>query len=156
MKKIIILLILLLVACSLNNTPEAKVEELLSKYQLLNKNIEINYQDLINDNNLTKENIKEIEKIIKKQYQNMTYEIKEEMVDGNSATVTSQIEVYNYKKIIENNYLNKDYKKTIKELKKTKEKITYTINFKLTKNKNEKWKLKELTDEEKNKLLGIF
>ena len=156
MKKIIILLILLLVACSLNNTPEAKVEELLSKYQLLNKNIEINYQDLINDNNLTKENIKEIEKIIKKQYQNMTYEIKEEMVDGNSATVTSQIEVYNYKKIIENNYLNKDYKKKIKELKKTKEKITYTINFKLTKNKNEKWKLKELTDEEKNKLLGIF
>ena len=41
MKKIIsmFILLLLLVGCSLSNTPNSKVEELLSKYQMLDSDI---------------------------------------------------------------------------------------------------------------------
>ena len=111
MKKIkYILLILLLSACSLNNTPTSKIEELLGKYQSLNKEIIINTNDL----------------------------------------AITGIEVLNYKDIINNNKED-----IIKELKNTKSKITYTIDFTLTKNKD-KWKIDELTREQKDKLLGIF
>ena len=146
MKKIkYILLILLLSACSLNNTPTSKIEELLGKYQSLNKEIIINTNDLA----ITGKE-EEIKKIIKTQYKNMTYEIKEEKIDGEKATVTVEIEVLNYKDII-----NNSKEDITKKLKNTKSKITYTIDFTLTKNKD-KWKVDELTEEQKNKLLGIF
>ncbi len=71
--KNLIILIILLISCSLNNTPTSKIEELMGKYQSLNKDIEINYNYLGLENNK-----KEIKELIKKQYKNMTFEIKEE------------------------------------------------------------------------------
>ncbi len=154
MKKIIyiFIVIILLTACNLNNTPTSKVEELLSKYQSLNKQLEINTNEFSNIITIENINNEDIDELIEKQNKNMTYEIKNEEIDGDNATVTTEIEVYNYKDVINNNN-NKDI---IKELNKTKERITYTIDFTLTKNEKEKWKLDELTEEQKYKLLGII
>ena len=106
MKKLIILIPLLLIGCTLSNTPTSKIEEFLGKYQSLN--IEINTEKL----NIDKENKKEIEEIIKRQYKNMSYEIKDEEIDGNKSVVTVEIEVYNYKDILnENNNVIKELKK---------------------------------------------
>ena len=38
--------------------------------------------------------------LMKKQYKDLTYTIKEELIDGNNATVTVEIEVYDYNKAI--------------------------------------------------------
>ncbi|MBQ6495473.1 MAG: hypothetical protein IJI49_05680 [Bacilli bacterium] len=148
MKKLLILLLLLLIGCSLSNTPTSKIEELLNKYQSLNKEIEID-TNIINNN---REYENEIKEIIKKQYKNMSYEIKDEEIDGKTATVVVEIEVYNYKDILDR---EAETNKIIKELKETKNKITYTIEFKLFKEKDN-WIIEELTDEQNNKLLGIF
>ncbi len=151
MKKIIYLFIILLVSCSLNNTPTKRVEELLGKYQTLNKKITINYKD-INEN--AKELYKkEYEEIIKKQYKNMTYEIKEEKIDGNYAEVTAEIEVLDYKEIIDNNKDNEE--ELITKLKKAKNTIMYTLVITLTKDDKKRWEIDGLTEEQKKKLLGI-
>ena len=146
--KNLIILIILLISCSLNNTPTSKIEELMGKYQSLNKDIEINYNYLGLENNK-----KEIKELIKKQYKNMTFEIKEEKIDGDYATVTTEIEVLNYKNIL-NNYTNEE--EIINNLKKVKDTIVYTIEFTLTKNNKGKWELDDLNEEQKNKLLGIY
>ena len=162
MKKILYILILLLIitGCNLNNTPTSKVEHLLTKYQSLDKDIEINYLDLVNNNNISINYKEEYEKIIKKQYEKLTYEVKEEVIDGDSATVTTEIEVLDYKDIITKYNLNMtsdNYnEKLIRELKKVNKKITYTIDFSLTKDNNDKWQVDELNDEQRNKLLGIY
>ena len=162
MKKIlyILVLIILLPGCNLGNTPTAKTEDLLTRYQSLDKSIKISSNDLIKENNLSEKYIQEYEKLIKKQYENLSYEVKEEVIDGDSATVTTKIEVLDYKDILTkyNIDINTDeyHNKLIKELKKANKKITYTIDFTLTKNDKDKWELDELTIEQKDKLLGIF
>lgn len=162
MKKILLILIsfTLLAGCSLGNTPTSRVEEYLTKYQMLNQDIDINYTNLTPDTNLN-QNIKEdYEEVIKKQYKNLSYEVKDETIDGDTAIVSVQIEVMNYKQAI-NKYDQSEYESTkyhelvLDELNNTKEMITYTINFTLTKQKNETWVIDPLNEEIKEKLLGI-
>lgn len=163
MKKIFLILIIIitLTGCTLGNTPTAKVEDLLTKYQMLDNDIEVDYTTLIGDISLNEEQIKTYNNIIKKQYKNLTYEVKEEEIDGNNAIVTIQIEVKNYKNTI-NKYNKQDYETTkyhelvTKSLDTTKEMITYTLDITLTKDNNDIWILDPLTEENKNKLLGIY
>ena len=152
MKKIIsiLLLILFITGCNLSNTPIAKTEEYLNKYQMLDKSIDTSYTNLTNNTNLTSNEQKRYEKLIKKQYRNLVYEIKEESINGTTATVPVKIKVINYKKIIDK-YNNKE---VLTKLQNTKEKITYTINFTLTK-KHDTWIINNLSKEDKLKLLGI-
>ena len=155
MKKIILLIILLFItACTLNNNPTSKTEELLGKYQGLDRSIKYNYTYFTNENNTNKE---EYIELIKKQYQNLTYEIKEEKIDGNIATVTTQIEVTDYKKNLDK-YKKEEIteKELIDNLNKEKNKVNYTIDFTIKKEKNGNWKLENLNEEQKQKLLGIY
>ena len=93
-------------------------------------------------------------------------------VDGNTAEVTAQIEVYDYYKtqtevstyitnhqdefntngIFDNNKVL-EYK--IKELTNTKDKVTYTIVFNLTK-VNDTWTIDNLSEEELEKIHGTY
>ena len=163
MKKIFLILIIIitLTGCTLGNTPTAKVEDLLTKYQMLDNDIEVDYTTLIGDISLNEEQIKTYNNIIKKQYKNLTYEVKEEEIDGNNAIVTIQIEVKNYKNTI-NKYNKQDYETTkyhelvTKSLDTTKEMITYTLDITLTKDNNDIWILDPLTEENKDKLIGIY
>ena len=128
---------------------------------MLDNDIEVDYTTLTGDITLNEEQIKTYNNIIKKQYKNLTYEVKEEEIDGNNAIVTIQIEVKNYKDTI-NKYNKQDYETTkyhelvTKSLDTTKEMITYTLDITLTKDNNDIWILDPLTEENKNKLLGIY
>ena len=169
MKKIITLLsIILLVGCTtldISNTPTKKVEEFLNKYQILDEVIE-------SKTKLNNENKEEYRELIKKQYKNMQYTIKEEKIDGDEAKVTAQIIVKDFTKIIneaenykrenmkefyENNTYNDNlYKKyLLDKLKDAKDRVTYTLEFSLHKN-NTKWTLDPITEEIEDKILGIY
>lgn len=162
MKKILLVILfsIFLIGCSIANTPTSKTEEYLGKYQRLDNDITIDYYILSNDNNISEEIKEEYNDLIKEQYQDLSYEIKEEVVDGDKATVTTSIKVKNYKDTIEkynkNEYTAEEYHNLIiNDLKETKDKVTYTIDFTLTKDDNDNWTIDDITNETKEKLLGI-
>ena len=147
--------------CAIANTPTAKVEDYLSKYQKLDTDISINYQQLSLDEELTQEQKHLYQELIKKQYKNLSYEVKEETIDGKTASVITQIQVYDYKEIL--NKYNKDDYDDIKQyhdiltksLNNQKDKITYTVTIELNKNDKDEWKVIGLNEDERKKLLGI-
>ena len=177
MKKILtILSIIILTGCNtldISNTPTKKVEEFLNKYQILDEEVLNDLDNVIETKTkLDEENKKEYRELIKKQYKDMQYTIKEERIDGDEATVTTQIIVKDFTKIINNaeiykqkniqefygndNYNDNLYKKyLIEKLKDAKERVTYTLEFKLHK-ENTKWKLNPITEEIEDKILGIY
>ena len=158
MKKILLLVatIFLLVGCeSVMNNPTKRVEVFLNKYQTMDEEVLSQLDDTLNnDGTLTDTQKKDYKDMMKKQYQNLTYTIKDEEVDGNNATVKVEIEVYDFNKamneadsyllqnqdefIDENNRIDNerfmDYK--IEQMKHTNEKVKYTIEFSLTKTDN--------------------
>lgn len=161
------LIIFVLLGCELNNTPTSKVEERLSNYQMISNNININdkVQLLTDGDNLTESQIGEYKSIIEKQYKNLAYNVKDETLDGESAVVEVQIEVADFKSAIEE--LNREVDKNvvgveqyneskIEKLKEIKDKVTYTIEFSVSKDINGNWNLEELDSTEEQKLLGIY
>lgn len=162
MRKIISIFIflLLLVGCSLSNTPTSKVEDLLSKYQMLDNDIKIGIENILEEETLTQTQKNRYRKIIEKQYKNLAYEIKDEKIDGNIATITTEIEVYDYKKIINeinNTYSGELYNDAkLDALEKVKDKVIYTIDFQVIKDNNGNWKLSELSEEIIKKIQGMY
>ena len=187
MKKIskILLMVIslsLIVGCgNMMNTPTKKVEEFLSKYQTLDKDVIDQLDNVIDESeSFTDEQREKYHDLMKNQYKNLSYKIKDETEDGDTATVVAEIEVLDYGKAISDadTYLanhrdeflsttNTDttvenaidnvkfltYK--IKEMTKVKEKVTYTINFNLTK-VDGKWKLNDISDMDRLKLHGLY
>lgn len=105
MKKILlcfscIMAIVLLSGCSMDNTPTKKVENFLDSYKNQDETVLTQLKDMVDSDALMDENQKSTyTDIMKKQYEDMTYEIKDEVIDGDTATVTAEIEVYDYYKI---------------------------------------------------------
>lgn len=173
MKRLLVILsIFLLVGCELNNTPTKKVEQFLSNYQVLHKDVISDLDGMINKTNYTSEQKERYKELMKKQYKSLIYEIKEETIDGNNAYVTVQIEVTNYgKRLAETeNYLNdhrdefndngvynesKFLSYQLDELEKEKERIKYTLTFSLTK-QDGKWEINDLTEAMEDKINGIY
>ncbi len=103
----------------------------------------------------------------------MTYKIKDEVIDGDNATVEVEIEVYDYYAV--NNELNthieenredfydeegniideKYMDKKIELLNEVKDKVTYTLNLTLTK-KEDIWVLDDITETERQKIHGLY
>ena len=110
---------------------------------------------------------------MKKHYQELKYEIKDEKVDGDKATVTVEIEVTDYSKALkeadkylENNrsefyddkgvydaFLFTTYR--IEELKKVKDKVKFTLNMNLSKIDDE-WQLDKISDTDEQKINGVY
>ena len=170
MKKIFIILniilILTLTGCSLGNNPTSKVEDLLSKYQMLDQDIKDEIEIVVTSEDLTEEQQNRYRKLLEKQYRNLTYEIKDEEEDGNKATITTQIEVLDYKKAITmtnsiydniTNYSNEDYNDTkLDNLEAMKETVVYTIDFTLTKDIDGNWNLDSLDNDIIKKMQGMY
>ena len=168
MKKKLLLLIIsiTLIGCNLNNTPTSKVEELMAKYQNLDTEIENEIEEVLSDEYLTLEQKNEFKELLRNQYKNMTYEVKDEEIDGDNATVSIEIEVIDYKgaiTITEDKYIDKDNytieeynKDKLEELKQAKEKITYTLDIELTKNNDGDWIVNNLSNIEKKKIQGMY
>lgn len=177
MKKflLIVMTLFLLVGCeSVMNNPTKRVETFLNKYQTMDSEVLSQLDNTLNnEETLTDEQRKNYKELMKKQYQNLTYTIKDEEVDGDNATVKVEIEVYDFNKamtnadkyltenqdefIDENNEVNNekfmDYK--INEMKNTSDKVKYTIDFTLTKKEN-KWVLDEVDEITRQKIHGIY
>ena len=100
MKKLfcILLSVFILTGCgNMNNTPTKKVEELLSKYQSNDSEVMNDLDNvLLMDSNFTDDERNDYREFMKKHYQDMTYKIKNESIDGDSATVEVEVTVRNY------------------------------------------------------------
>ena len=168
MKKIttVFIFLLLLVGCSLSNSPTSKVEDLLSKYQRLDNDIKEGIDTVIDSESLTDTQKDRYRDLIEEQYKGLTYQIKDERIDGNTAIITTEIEVLDYKKAVadttnyyqgQNDYTVEDYNNTkLDNLEKVKDKVTYTIDFEVVKDTNGNWKLASLDNETIKKLQGMY
>lgn len=165
----------LLVGCQqMMNTPTKQVEEFLSKYQTMDKKVMAQLDEVIDSaGTMTKEQKEKYRDLMKKQYKNLSYKIKDDTEDGDEATVEVEIEVYDYATAIKNaeSYLLThkeefltdtndvddtkfmDYK--LKQIDDSKDKIKYTIHFVLEK-KDKEWKLEDITDIDRQKLHGLY
>lgn len=178
MKKIGLLIIslILLSACSINlsdidNTPTKKVEAFFNNYQTLNSNV-LDDLDLVveKETTLTEKQKKRYRNIMKKHYQNLKYTIKEETVNGDSAVVEVEIMVTDFNKELNKDGVKKekdfyeegqyntetynDYRLDI--LDKTKETTKYTLYLSLKRDDKNEWVLQDLTDEDDQKILGMY
>ena len=169
MKKILLIFLLIItLGCENNfNTPTSKVESFLGQYQKLDNKV-LNNLDIVikNNKNLNKKQKNIYKNLLQRQYQNLSYKIKNEEIDNNIAIVTAEIEVLDYASSIKKSkeyYLNhqeeftnknyNDYK--LKELKNTKDKTKYEMSFYLTKNKGI-WELNDMDKEDRKKLHGLY
>lgn len=177
MKKLIYAFIslFLLVGCSnISNTPTRQVESFFNKYQTLDKEVLDDLDRVINKNPKFDDTNKEAyREVMKKQYKNMTYKIKDETIDGDNAVVTVEITVLDFGKTIrkvedyKNNHIdefqdengnyddNKYVNYLISRLKETKEKVKYTLDINLTK-LTKKWKIDGIDSDTEDKILGIY
>ena len=94
-----ILIVIFLSGCSMDNTPTKKVENFLNNYTSQNDTVLNQLKDMIDSDTMMDENQRNTySDIMKRQYKDMTYEIKDETINGDNATVTAEIEVYDYYK----------------------------------------------------------
>lgn len=180
MKKIIYFLIgislINLVGCGMvENTPTKQVEAFLSRYQTLDEVVLKDLDAVIEkDASFDNEQKEEYREIMKKHYRDLTYEVKDEVVDGDNATVPVEIEVTDYSKALteaeeyrknnESKFIDKNgnYDETkfndyrLKKMKESKEKAKYTLELTLTKNEDGKWEMDNLTTDDEQKLNGTY
>ena len=175
MKKImaIISILFVIVGCSFGNTPTYKVETYLNRYINNDKDIMSQVDEYLMINTYTNEQKEKYREIIKKQHQNMKYEIKDEKINGDKATVTTEVKVYDFYKVnkIANEYLlnnaDKFYDENISysekkyidyvldKMEKNNDTITNTIIFNLEKI-NGKWVISEIPENDLMKIYGTY
>ena len=176
MKKLIAGLVLLatLGGCNdLLNTPTKRVEEFFNSYQTLDDSLLNNLDYSIESNNLSEEEKNIYREIMKKQYKDLTYKIKDENIDGDTATVKVEIEVYDYNiaSIKTNEYFNKnqkaffneeneideskfiDYK--LKIMKDITERVKYTLEL-IVRKKDKIWIMDNISHDDILKIHGVY
>lgn len=175
----ILTVVLLLTGCGcgtkkLLNSPTKKVEMFFSKYQSLDKDVMDQLNDVTDNKlNFTETHKDEYVDIMKRHYQSLKYEIKDETIDGDTAIVTAEIEVMDYSKILNeadaylkehrDEFLNEtgeyseklynDYR--LEKLKKAEDKVKYTVDITLTKIDDE-WTIDDLDSTTQDKIQGIY
>lgn len=153
----------MLVGCTMGNSPTSRVEELFTKYQKLDEDISMGIENVVNQQDLTKDHKERYRKLLERQYKNLSYEIKDELIDGDNATVLVEIEVVDYKKAISDltfdsdNYTKESYdEEKLGRLEKTQDKVKYTLEVKVRKDDDGNWKVEALTPEQIKKIQGMY
>lgn len=165
MKKIYLLIVVcvLLSGCAMGNSPTSKVEDLFMKYQKLDEDISKGIDEVIDSQSLTEGHKERYRKLLERQYKDLSYQIKDEVIDGDSATVLVEIEVIDYKKAI--NDLTFDSSKYTKEsyddeklnrLEDAHDKVKYTLEINVKKDNDGNWKVEALTQEQIKKIQGMY
>ena len=99
MKKILLLLVSLILVTGCNdmmNTPTRRVEEYLGKYQILDSTVLTELDNVVDNSDYSDEYKEEYKELMIKQYQNLSYKIKNEQTNGDTATVIVELEVFDY------------------------------------------------------------
>lgn len=175
MKKLLFIIIALIAitGCTLSNidnTPTKQVEAFFNNYQTLDQKV-LNDLDLVinKKTNYNQKQKDEYRKILKKHYQNLTYEIKDETINGDRANVEVEIEVTDYTKALKEANIYLENNQTLQEetdetkyidyqlekLKEAKDTVKYTLNLTLNK-VNDNWQLEQIDEVEEKKILGIY
>lgn len=91
-------LLLFLAGCgNMANTPTQKVEEFLGKYQTMDEDVTTQLKQVLSDDQTMNDEQKDkYRALMEKQYQNLSYKIENEDIDGDKATVDVEIEVLDY------------------------------------------------------------
>lgn len=176
MKKIVILImgLFLITGCNdMMNTPTRRVEEYLGKYQILDSSVLTELDEVVDNSDYSDECKKDYKELMIKQYQNLSYKIKNEITDGDKSTVIVELEVFDYNNALDeaDDYIEEhksefenDDKSTREEkidnykidmLKQTTDKASYTIKFDLVKD-NKKWVLEKISDSDLKKIHGLY
>lgn len=181
MKKILSFMILvgLVTGCSCTaditaSTPTKEVEKFFNNYQTLHNDVIAQLEDVVeNEMTFTDEQKEKYKGIMKKHYQDLTYEIKDETINGDSATVQVEIEVRDYSKAMQdaNNYLIQNpeefndetgnYSESLfneyrlEKIKEVEEKVKYNLNLRLTK-VDDKWALDDISEIDESKIHGTY
>lgn len=170
----IVLVIFSLTACSLmKKTAKGAVEDYLNQYKSLSANVLSDMESVLNNENLSDAQKEVYRDALKKQYEDLKYEIISEAYDGDTATVDVKITVYDLYKVqkdadkyasehieefrdngVYNSDLFMDYK--LKQMKETKDTIDYTITFNLEKKENGNYQVINVSDEALEKIHGIY
>ncbi len=178
MKKILVIFAFLfgLVGCTIGpaNTPSKAVEEYLDRYIDNSDVVMEELDDYVADRNELDDEQKDTYKeILKKQYSDLKYEITDEKYDGDTATVTVKLTVYDLYKVqkdadkhladnadeFKNDEGVYDASKFIKykldQMKDTTDTIDYTLEVNVTKVDNA-WQVEQLSNEALQKIHGIY
>ena len=161
MKKYLVffLCIFCLVGCTNKSSKEAVIEY-LEKYRNFTAEIEESLMKDLESVNWTKEQKEKYILLMKKQFVNLKYKIKEEIYNGEEATVLVDITVYNYhnskrealkEQDESQNYIDKVLEKMNNET----HTIKYTLVFK-TNYKEGIWVLEQPSEETLKKIEGVY
>ena len=175
MKKILIFLFVLLLftGCEKTmNNPKSEVQRLFSNYNLLSSDVLIQLNTVIDGELLNETQKTKYKDVLKRQYEDLKYSIKDEVITGDNAIVSVEIEVYDLSKVIKesedylennkeefykggefDNSLFWDYK--LDKMYKTNDRITYTLDLSLTKIDN-RWVLDNLLETDRQKIHGLY
>ena len=176
MKKILLLLVSLILVTGCNdmmNTPTRRVEEYLGKYQILDSTVLTELDNVVDNSDYSEDYKEEYKELMIKQYQNLSYKIKNEQTNGDTATVIVELEVFDYNNALSEaeDYIDEhdsefidDEDETREEkidhykinaMKEVTDKASYTINFSLVKD-NKKWVLEKISDSDLEKIHGLY
>lgn len=175
MKKIFALFLgcIFLFGCSCSEMgAKNAVTNYLSQYNNLTDEVLLDLDKVIAGEDFTEEQKNIYKDIIKKQYQDLRYEIVDEKYNGDQAVITAKITVYdlykaqkdasNYMKentseFYDDNILSNkkyiDYK--LDQMKKMNDTTTYTIDFNVTK-KGNAWTVEQPSQRDLEKIHGIY
>ena len=176
MKRILLLIIavFLITGCNdMMNTPTRRVEEYLGKYQILDSTVLTELDNVVDNSDYSDDYKEEYKELMIKQYQNLSYKIKNEQTDGDTATVIVELEVFDYNNALSEaeDYIDEhesvfvdDEDETrdekiehykINAMKEVTDKASYTINLSLIKD-NKKWVLEKISDSDLEKIHGLY
>lgn len=175
MKKLLIFLFLLVIisGCGSDDTsPKSEVQKLFSNYNNLSSDVLIQLDTVMSTENLSDEQISKYKEVLKRQYEDLKYKINDEVISQDNAIVSVEVEVYDLNKVINeaDDYLKNnsdefntdgeydndkfwDYK--LDRMLEAKERVTYTVDFTLTK-LDGKWHLDELLESDRQKIHGLY
>lgn len=164
--------LILLSGCLGNMTPSEKVEDMFGRYIRNDINIMNELDSYLDKQDLSKNQKERYKKIIKDEYATIEYDIKDEKINGDEATVVVDIEVKdlyraskeagdylldNAEEFYTDSVYDKDkfidYKLGVME--KNKNTIKYTIDIDLKK-KDGTWVIKNLDNTTLEKIHGIY
>lgn len=156
------------------DTAKRAVEDFLNQYKSLSSNVISDMEEVVDKEDLNDEQKEKYRDILKKQYQDLKYEIVNEEYDGDDATVEVKITVYDLYKVQKdaNDYLSNnsdefkdesdnfsndlfmDYK--LDKMQKSNETVEYTIFFKVIKDEDGNYKVTDVTNDDLEKIHGIY
>lgn len=176
MKKLLAMVVscFLLVGCGCMEQKAADaVKDYLNQYKNLSDTVMTDLATLTDSEDLNDNQKKVYNDVLKKQYQDLTYEIQNEEYDGDNAVVTVKIKVYDLYKAqndasmylsenlekfnddegVYDNEKYLDYK--LEQMKNMTETVEYTIDFNVAK-VDEKWTVEQPTTTDLEKIHGIY